>query len=35
LQQQAASNAKGQFNSSPDLTQEIIDAVMGTMDMRR
>jgi len=35
LQQQAASNTKEQFNSSPDLTQEIIEAVMETMDVQQ
>jgi type I restriction enzyme R subunit len=35
LQQQAASNTKEQFNASPDLTAEIIEAVMETMDVQQ
>ena len=32
LQQQAANNTKEQFASSPDLTNEILTAVMDSMD---
>ena len=35
LQQQAANNTKEQFNASPDLTNEIIEAVMETMDVQQ
>jgi len=35
LQQQAASNTKEQFNASPDLTRQIIEAVMETMDVQQ
>jgi type I restriction enzyme R subunit len=35
LQQQAASNSKEQFNASPDLAKEIIEAVMETMDVQQ
>ncbi len=35
LQQQAASNSKEQLNASPDLTKEIIEAVMETMDVQQ
>jgi type I restriction enzyme, R subunit len=32
LQQQAASNSKEQFGSSPDLTAELLNAIMGALD---
>jgi len=32
LQKQATNNSKEQFANSPDLTSEILTAVMGSMD---
>ena len=32
LQQQAASNTKEQFGSSPDLNSELLNAIMGALD---